>query len=1500
MQYQYVVSAHKSSTVTDSVCGAFTSPDTTNLILAKGNRLEIHTVNTAAEAVADGSTRLQLVEEVRLNGNVATIDFMQPTDRETGVVVVTSERQQFAVLSWDATARRVATESSGTLTQATGRPTTERRIVAVDPQARVIAVYAYQGIVQLLPLAGAEEQCEWRSLLRASGVDGTSNSGRTTRGIGGQTADGAMGSGRTAKEIGGLATASATSGGRWPYAVREQTGGLADIPRYLQTGGLAGTQSEKPAAGGRDKGKAAAHAERSSDVYAAVTQHIRELRVVDVQFLRDTGSPVFAVLHEDAGMQRQVHAYRLGAAEAGGLQATSEWTSTALDASAARLVALPDGAALVLGAEALVMVGRGGQELRVAKHAADVAAWDWLDEARRERLVMADSAGDVLLVVLRYADSGRGTAQRVVDICMERLGAAPVATSLAYLGAGCVYIGSHGGDHILARLHTQPLPPAQADDSARRVMHMWTGSKDLGDRARLLESPLGGGERQAATNTFVEALEGSESLAPLVDLRVVGTGAGGARYGGVVTCTGLRTTPSVRVVRNGIGVAEEFSVDIPGLLGLWTLAGGPYAGTARQQQLVVAGLANRTLLLAWTEPGGAELEISAVQPRGWRLDEPTLAAGLVCGGRCAVQVTPQAVLLLDADGWTRRAEWTPNDAGLGTISIAAVSENAVALAADGATVVCLEVRLDGFHLVARRQLPQSVSCIAVHEWPDVACHVAVGLWGCNNVRLLALPALSDVSEGPSVHMPQGAVYGTASKYPVRAVLLCSLGGSPFLLAGRGDGRLHHFALDAAREYRVREHKCVALGCGPLALAPFVRDGAPAVFVAGGSRSAVLFAAARQPDAAHVPRLVYANVDVPGIQRVAPIVGSTAFPAALCLVRNGRRLCIGRADPVQRLHVRCHPLPPGAAPLRIAHCAALAVDAVATIHPLDATLQPSEVAAADADAWARLALMDTNPQQAALLGNVREELIVYPPPEAARFSVLDANTMDVRASLLLRPYETPECLCSASLTSLAYPGTVSPNSQNAAVATAEEDLGDAVLPNAFVLGTSIVLPGEDDAKRGRVIVTRWDPAQTQIHVVGCFTAQGAVYALTSFRGMLLAAIGSRLLLLGWQRRAPLSALSSAPRSVCDGVMYSEDPDHELVVLCSQQAQVASLSLAVNGDYIAVGDIMSSVALFRYEKYVVNSSVDARSDPSLQSSAPADAQPPVPLVRHRLVPVARDYAGVWTTALAAVPAPLEQNISRLCPAPVDQETGFLSRNSKLDFSAAFQSPLAERFLVADAYGNFIRLARATERPAQQERGNNGLGDEERLYVEARWHLGDMVNVVRPGSLVMDIPDPEFPGIFRPQLVYGTLHGAIGVVASVEDGKIGRILARLQTNMAHLLPTPGLWDYSLWRGYSSDQASSLPFGFLDGDLIESFLDLTSDIQKLVFTGARALVDTELLEKAEFVQKSDYWSSYSRVEAEGEVAVFSQMAVSDIGLREEVSLDYLVRLVECLTRLH
>ncbi|KAJ2382985.1 hypothetical protein H4S02_005500, partial [Coemansia sp. RSA 2611] len=1173
MQYQYVVSAHKPSSVLASVSGAFTMPQATDLIVAKGNRLEVHTL-------AAGTDKLQLVGSWALNGRIASVDFMHPADRLTGLVLVTSDKFQFAVLSWDATEQRLATESTGEFGEATGRPTTEAKLVAVDPLGRVAAVYAYQGIVHLLPMVSAQEpQSPWRTLLRATGS-------RRQRGIG-STGDGAA----------------------WPYAVHE------------------------PVAGGsaRAKGKAAAYAERSSDIYAILTRYIHELKVLDLQFMHAGADelPAFAVLYEDANMQRQVRVYRLGESR-GELQPVAAWASLSLEATAARLVPLPGNSVLVAGDEALAVVSAERPALAMSKRAAAPTAWAWIDADAHTRLLLADDAGGLSLVVLQRVEGA------VQDLFVEHLGSTAVATSLAYLGGGCVYVGSHCGDQMLARLHTQPLAPDARAAMNRRALHALDGS-DGSDS--VLACPLGDTDssaRQAPPNSFVELLELHENLAPLVDLSVVGSGDGRrGSYGGVVSCSGMRTTPSLRAVRNGIGLEQLAGVDVAGLLGLWSLTvaqGAPSDSAAMDVDsrlvLLVLSLIDRTLLLGWAESGTAQLDVGELALAGWRLDEPTLAAGLAGDGRHVVQVTSRAVVLIDSGAWAVRAAWTPADVGLAAISAAAVAGSQVAVAVDGCTVAYLEVREGTLACVARRELPSAVACIDVHAWQGAASHVAVGLWAANDVCLLALPNLAPACSALSLCMPQGALPAepaaaaaaeSAAPSLPRSVLMCTLGGTPYLLVGLGDGRLHHFALaDEGGSMRVREHRAIALGSGPLGLTPFANGGELNVFAAG-DHSAVLFAGAGG-------KLMYANVDELGITRMAP-VAAAGLPAAMCLASE-RRLWLAQADPVQRLHVRSHALPPWAAPHRIAHSPAGAVYGVATIHSLDAGGSLTSTAS-DVAVWQRLALMDAAEPQANLLGDARAALAVCSPAEVARFSLLDCQTMDVLASVLLRPFEMPESLCVASLACLERPppeaATASAGGAPepaAAASRSSHNGGDpasaapAALENAFVLGTSIVLPGEDDARRGRIIACTYDAVQQQMRIVGSFATVGAVYALVPFRGMLLAAVNARLLLLGWQRRAVGAGPAGAVRRVCDGVVCAEDPEFELVVLCSQQTQIAALSVSVSGDYVAVGDIMSSVSLFRYEELVVPSA--SRVNASLADSEPA-LEPPASQLRRRLVPV-----------------------------------------------------------------------------------------------------------------------------------------------------------------------------------------------------------------------------------------------------------------------------------------
>ncbi|KAJ2777203.1 DNA damage-binding protein 1a [Coemansia interrupta] len=1257
MQYQYVASAYKSSSVVASVSGAFVSETENNVILARGSRLEVYRYHAEASEQDPDGAHLQLLGEYPMHGTIETLDLFHPPDRPTAQLLVTSTKRQFAVLAWDAVAQTVCTESTGTVDERTGRAS-GKALVAVDPGCAMFALHVFQGVVHVFPMRGQPS--------------------RQQRGRRPPADDEPL-----------------------PYAVDDAqfAAGLL-VPAYVQQ-----------AAGGepRRRGKARAHVARSSDVLGCAALAIDELRVLDMRFLHAADARL-AVLHEDADGARHVRAYAVGVAH-GEWEMAPVWTC-AVDGGATRLEPLAGGGMVVLGDDSLMEVGgEGARGAATARLGSPVAAAAWVDGGHGSRLVVGDGQGTLWLAVLQ--------AHRVV---VERLGTAPVASSLAHVGGGVLFVGSHYGDAQLVALQTQP----------------------------------------SAEGDYVRVLQTLDSLAPLVDF-----GVAAQRGGGVVACSGMRSTPALRLVRNGVGVRRLGGVALAGVQRVWAVARphGAHAVVASlAARTLVLGLAARTLVLGWTEPSGSAdtIELHELGASGWAVDEPTVAAGAAPDG-CAVQVTAAGVRLIGG-GDSVIAQWAAPGARISAASVC----GAYVVAAGGRTLYCVAVRGAALECVAQRPMDADVACVDAHAWEDGPAHVAAGLWD-GGAALLALPGLQPACALPALASSAGARPGLP-----RSVLLCTLGATRFLLAGMGDGRLHHVALDAdGAGLRAAEHKSAVLGARPLALARFDNCGAPGVFV-GGDHPAVVFAAG-------AGRLMYAAVDGADITCAAAIAQSTTFADALCLVSPGE-LWFGRPDRAQRLHVRTCALPPWTEPVHVA-CGATQL-AVATVRaPRDA-----------ADA------------------------------EESSVALMDAQTADVLGSVRLGEHETATSVCAVERMEGAGVGDVS---------------------GVFAVGTAVVRPGEDDAKSGRVLLVRWDAVARAVEVVGALGVHGAVYAVHVFRGMLLATAGSRLLLVRWQARES----SGAP---------------ELAVVCSQQAQVAALALAVQGDCVLVGDIIASAALFQHR---------------------CDAG------RHRLVPLARDPAALWTTAVAAVPPPLPQNHARLAlPSPEDP-AGRLPA-----YADAFRGPECARFVVADAQCNLVRMVHVPAAPAA---GAN-IADH-RLVAEARWHLGDQVNAIRPGGLVIDIPDADFPELVRPLLIFATLHGALGIVASVEDARLARVLARLQTNLAHLLPTAGVWSYDRWRAFASDQRACDAYGVLDGDLIVRFLELRGEMQGLILRGGGpAVVQGVDLVRLESARREEVWGAYAAVEGETECRCLAQLSVSDIIETEDVTVEYVRSLVESLTRLH
>ncbi|CAM8960716.1 unnamed protein product [Rhodiola kirilowii] len=86
-------------------------------------------------------------------------------------------------------------------------------------------------------------------------------------------------------------------------------------------------------------------------------------------------------------------------------------------------------------------------------------------------------------------------------------------------------------------------------------------------------------------------------------------------------------------------------------------------------------------------------------------------------------------------------------------------------------------------------------------------------------------------------------------------------------------------------------------------------------------------------------------------------------------------------------------------------------------------------------------------------------------------------------------------------------------------------------------------------------------------------------------------------------------------------------------------------------------------------------------------------------------------------------------------------------------------------------------------------------------------------------MRLPDSDIGQI--PTVIFGTVNGVIGVVASLPHEQY-IFLEKLQSNLRKVIRGVGGLSHEQWRSFSSDKKTADARGFLDGDLIESFLDL------------------------------------------------------------------------------
>mmetsp|Transcript_40860 Transcript_40860/g.132369 ORF Transcript_40860/g.132369 Transcript_40860/m.132369 type:complete len:202 (+) Transcript_40860:999-1604(+) len=148
--------------------------------------------------------------------------------------------------------------------------------------------------------------------------------------------------------------------------------------------------------------------------------------------------------------------------------------------------------------------------------------------------------------------------------------------------------------------------------------------------------------------------------------------------------------------------------------------------------------------------------------------------------------------------------------------------------------------------------------------------------------------------------------------------------------------------------------------------------------------------------------------------------------------------------------------------------------------------------------------------------------------------------------------------------------------------------------------------------------------------------------------------------------------------------------------------------------------------------------------------------------------------------------------------------------------------DTFLGAENALNLFAARKRTDAHTEEERG--------RLEVVGEFHLGEFVNRFRRGSLTMQMREAgEEP---LPTMLYGSVNGVVGVVASLPQELYMR-LAKVQTALARVVKGVGGLSHASWRSFVNDRKTADAHGFIDGDLIEAFLDLPPRKKEEVVAG-------------------------------------------------------------------
>ncbi|GMF12407.1 unnamed protein product [Phytophthora lilii] len=564
-----------------------------------------------------------------------------------------------------------------------------------------------------------------------------------------------------------------------------------------------------------------------------------ELRVIDIKFLHGYSKPTICVLYEDYKAVRHLKTYHILLKEKD--FAEGPWSQSNVESGASLLIPVPApvGGVLIVSNQTIVY-HNGSTFHAIPMQSTVIQVYGAVD---KDRFLLADQYGTLSVVALQH------TGKEVSGVHLEVLGETSIASCLAYLDNGVVFIGSTFGDSQLIKLN------ADRDEQG----------------------------------SYIEVLDTYVNIGPIIDFCVMDLDRQG--QGQIVTCSGADKDGTLRVIRNGIGINEQATAELPGIKGMWSLR--ETFAAEHDKYLLQSYVSEIRILAIGDEDEMEEKEITAF----------TNVKTLLCRnmyGDVWLQVTESEVRLISCSTFSLSSSWAPPPGS--RITVAAANPTQVAVATSGGVLVYLEVENGQVAEKNKVTMEHEIACVDITplarsesadgdvamagssiHWDMAALRSSlcvVGLWTNFSVSVLKLPTLEKLT-----------TESLGTDLLPRSVLCNTFEGKDYLLVGLGDGSLMNYELNVAQG-TLGTRKRVSLGSQPLSLSTFRSKNMTHVFAAC-DRPTVIYS--------NNNKLLYSNINSKEVNVMCPF-DSESFPECLAL-SSEEELTIGTVDDIQKLHIQ---------------------------------------------------------------------------------------------------------------------------------------------------------------------------------------------------------------------------------------------------------------------------------------------------------------------------------------------------------------------------------------------------------------------------------------------------------------------------------------------------------------------------------------------------------------------------------------------------------------------